>query len=291
MHRVLVIPMEYGAPEGSTKRITMKTLKEQIAIMQAFADGKAVEVRLLPDGPWVVSDREDDIIWNWSAYDYRIAEPRIAKGHNPDKLTEEQVGVKDGWRLLEKDEIVPGGLMTSHIEAWGIWDGWLRCAFGANQTATYRTKLSKQDLAKERGLWKEPKVEIQWPAGTTADDWERVTDQEYVPKDGDLKVWADDGYTEEVDYHHSTATTVANYEDINIGGRIIHIYRRKRVPKMPDAPVWWVRTANRSFHSMPKIMNDGSGTTLGTWKQMQDAGCTWSPDRKRWFNFYGEEVK
>lgn len=35
--------------------------------------------------------------------------------------------------------------------------------------------------------------EIKWPEGTTAKDWERVTNGFYIPKAGDLQVWVDDG--------------------------------------------------------------------------------------------------
>lgn len=52
-----------------------KTTLEQIAIMQAFADGKDIEYRLdNEDHPWApLADPK----WNWAAYDYQIAqEPR-----------------------------------------------------------------------------------------------------------------------------------------------------------------------------------------------------------------------
>lgn len=55
--------------------------------------------------------------WSWGFYRYRIAAPKIAKGHNPDRLTEEQVGVKDGWRLLEPEEIAIRD-NTPLIECW-----------------------------------------------------------------------------------------------------------------------------------------------------------------------------
>lgn len=46
--------------------------------------------------------------WSYSVpLDFRIADPldAIAPGHNPDRLTVRQVG--EGWRLLERAEIVP----------------------------------------------------------------------------------------------------------------------------------------------------------------------------------------
>ncbi len=44
---------------------------------------------------------------NWDLYIFRIHpqhKPKIAAGWNPQGLTEEQVGVKDGWRLLTLEE-------------------------------------------------------------------------------------------------------------------------------------------------------------------------------------------
>lgn len=60
--------------------------------------------------------------WNITGYHYRLApkpEPKIAAGHNPDNLTEEQVGVADGWRLLSVEERKHReGLITPGIEIW-----------------------------------------------------------------------------------------------------------------------------------------------------------------------------
>jgi hypothetical protein len=47
-------------------------IKEQIAVMQAFADGKKIEVR-----PSYLTDKNDWVaaptpVWNWAFFDYRI---------------------------------------------------------------------------------------------------------------------------------------------------------------------------------------------------------------------------
>ncbi len=72
----------------------------------------------------------------------------IAPGHNPDNLSVEQVG--EGWRLLDGDEIKNRWLEcerwqldTSDMENrhWGSGNFW------TNRTATYRTRLSRSELA------------------------------------------------------------------------------------------------------------------------------------------------
>jgi len=78
-------------------------------------------------------------------------------GDNSLRLTPEQIGVKDGYRLLDRDEI---GLKYAHvslpmkeIEGWSVsrqeWDknGWE----GLNEDGAYRTKLTRKQLAAKRG--------------------------------------------------------------------------------------------------------------------------------------------
>ena len=66
----------------------------------------------------------------------------IAIGHNPDKLTEEQVGVKDGWRLLDEDELCER--QKRCCEMWG--SGWFEGYGGWHGDRTYRTRLSRSEL-------------------------------------------------------------------------------------------------------------------------------------------------
>lgn len=128
------------------------TLAYQIAVMQAMNTftPPRLEGRYKPSGKWgsIVGNSS----WAWDLYAYRIdptckpqPAPKIAEGHNPSKLTEEQVGVKDGWRLLSEDErkqrdkLPP--LATKKIQVWLSpgWDG--DSPYSGNEINwTYRTK-------------------------------------------------------------------------------------------------------------------------------------------------------
>lgn len=69
-------------------------------------------------------------------------DPEIAPGHNPDKLTVEQVEVSEGWRLLSKEEQQfaqnPEKGLT---QLWGFLGGWedVRQRGKFYQNTTYRT--------------------------------------------------------------------------------------------------------------------------------------------------------
>jgi len=71
----------------------------------------------------------------------------VANGHNPDNLTEEQVLVELGWRLLDKDEIKDREHSYRQIEMWmdGDWDD--DESSGNCDLYTYRTRLSREELA------------------------------------------------------------------------------------------------------------------------------------------------
>jgi hypothetical protein len=95
-------------------------------------------------------------------YRRRITEPNP---HNPDNLTPEQVGVSEGWRLLESDEI-HGELSLDDVGGWACgskeWNG----CFGHGdmwKSITYRTKLSRAELRKARGLEPAPEPETRPP--------------------------------------------------------------------------------------------------------------------------------
>jgi hypothetical protein len=68
---------------------------------------------------------------------------RIAAGHNPDKLTEEQVGTSKGWRLLEREEIHDGHPSCPDLEIWIRADLWSAGYYGDCLSASYRTKKPK----------------------------------------------------------------------------------------------------------------------------------------------------
>lgn len=63
---------------------------------------------------------------------------RICAGHNPAQLTEEDVGVEDGWRLLTDDEIVERD-STVDIHCWS-GKTWCTSYRGDRTSLTYRTK-------------------------------------------------------------------------------------------------------------------------------------------------------
>ncbi len=105
-------------------------------------DGEVVTWSL--SGNQFIGDQTSrDLISTWTS--------PIAPGHNPDKLTEEQVGVKDGWRLLEWEEIKSISVESKKkgLEFWGIMSlTWKRPDGGpANNDSTYRTRLSREELA------------------------------------------------------------------------------------------------------------------------------------------------
>ena len=69
--------------------------------------------------------------------------------YNPRKLTPEQYGASEGYRLLDKDEIKYRVKPYKEIEAWDKNDNRWDVEFsGASKANTYRTKLSREELAK-----------------------------------------------------------------------------------------------------------------------------------------------
>ena len=74
----------------------MKTTKEIIAIMRAYADGKKIEYKGADGTPhiWVENDVPS---WNWARYDYRIKpEPKYRPYKNADECFAE-VLKHGGW--------------------------------------------------------------------------------------------------------------------------------------------------------------------------------------------------
>lgn len=75
--------------------------------------------------------------------------------HNPDNLTPEQVGVSDGWRLLDVDEVNSDFNKSNNrsAEKWfHIAHGWHGFWLGTDDKSTYRTKLTRTQLREARGL-------------------------------------------------------------------------------------------------------------------------------------------
>ena len=72
----------------------------------------------------------------------------LVPAHNPDNLTPEQYGAVEGYRLLYADEIIERKQRYKEIEAWDDY-AWIDMHFkGSSSSDTYRTKLSRKELAK-----------------------------------------------------------------------------------------------------------------------------------------------
>lgn len=72
--------------------------------------------------------------------------------HNPDNLTPEQYGKAEGWRLLDEDEVTKEGQPFIDVIARWSNKAWSNGANGHWGNITYRTKLSRAELRKARGL-------------------------------------------------------------------------------------------------------------------------------------------
>ena len=131
----------YTYPENATP---IQLAEYQLEVMRAAERGEPVEFRD-PSGSYGWEPIKQ-ATWNWAGVIYRIARPiRYAEGHNPDGLTEAQVGVRDGWRLLSAEEREARHRynskdITRDIERWDgdMWDGagWV----GSWDLRTYRTR-------------------------------------------------------------------------------------------------------------------------------------------------------
>ena len=68
--------------------------------------------------------------------------------HNPDELTPEEYGEKKGYRLLDEDEIKERRVAYIEIEKFCSDRKWRKLSGGNGPLSTYRTKLSREQLAK-----------------------------------------------------------------------------------------------------------------------------------------------
>jgi len=112
----------------------------RVAVMQAALEGQPVECRWHLGSVWWKAIASPQ--WNWAAMNYRIAPPKVAQGHNPEKLTEDQIGVKDGYRTLSVEENEALGPNLSSIKGLEFWDNeaWKDGGMGGVSDLTYRTK-------------------------------------------------------------------------------------------------------------------------------------------------------
>lgn len=167
--------------------MTDQELREQAEVMLAYAnapDGEKpkMECRMrgCPEDPW---EPILDICWH-PLFTYRLAQSPIAPGHNPDKLTVDQVGVADGYRLLSANEqTARNKLQTLGIEIWkGDLIGWLSNTSAypqgwyANPDQTFRTKNPPgYYLPKPKKLVRKPCGPEHFPPGTVVRE---ITDYE-----------------------------------------------------------------------------------------------------------------
>lgn len=113
----------------------------RITVMQAALEGKEVECynRYNPSWTRIISEP----IWDWNANQYRITPPAIAPGHNPKKLTVDQIG--EGYRTLSVEEAdylqsLRGDAPVSGLEYFSNYRKvWNQEAVGDSQVMTYRT--------------------------------------------------------------------------------------------------------------------------------------------------------
>jgi hypothetical protein len=131
-------------PEGTSP---LDLARFQVAVMEAAERGEPVEVfdTLFPHQGWCLT--AGALFNDWGSLRYRIARLKVAKGHNPTKLTEEQVGVEDGWRLLAPEEL--GGVLrhpdhgrslSLYYDDSGDWDDSDDPCSAIPAEWTYRTK-------------------------------------------------------------------------------------------------------------------------------------------------------
>jgi len=77
------------------------TTREKIAVMQAFEDGKKIEIRVIHSDNWIFCECPG---WNWEYFNYRVKpEPAKPKYREIEIITE--MGLTDkirtaGWRYL-----------------------------------------------------------------------------------------------------------------------------------------------------------------------------------------------
>lgn len=73
--------------------------------------------------------------------------------HNPHKLTPEQYGAADGWRLLDADELSSYPVVTTDaIHGWNKVEFVYGDFWAVNHEITYRTKLTRAELRAARGI-------------------------------------------------------------------------------------------------------------------------------------------
>lgn len=148
--------------------MTDQELREQAEVMLAYAnapEGKKpkLEFRMrgYPKDPW---EPISDISWH-PLFTYRIAPSPIAPGHNPDKLTVDQI--PEGRRLMTVEEIRRGRNNCSEI--WRLCGGasWGKSGWSGNSvTSTYCVPIDWKDPLAPKKLIRKPCGPEHFPPGT-----------------------------------------------------------------------------------------------------------------------------
>ncbi len=221
-------PNVHEYPESANER---ELLAYKIAVEQAALDGKPIEISKANRNQWAEYGVHDVPAFCWGEWHYRVARPKVAEGHNPDGLTEDQVETSKGYRLLTTQELSdprqPGLQMWARND--GCWTDaivdWV--GYGHFGVTTYRTKAAPGQYApkpvqpttvlgwlnllpdgyRERAFRNSLGSRHEWPAGSIAGALNLAFD--WFPSPEGLGFWAE--------VHHSLL------EDTSL-------------PPLPDAP-------------------------------------------------------
>lgn len=99
---IMNVPNVHEYPEHANER---DLLAYKIAVEQAALDGKPIEFRPQPGGfssDWQPYGTLSLPGFSWFKMQYRVARPKVAEGHNPAGVTEDQIPA--GWRLFSLEE-------------------------------------------------------------------------------------------------------------------------------------------------------------------------------------------
>jgi hypothetical protein len=132
----------------------MKTLEEQISIMQEALNGREIERKLLNGGA-NASDwhSPSKLVFNWSMYDYRVKEDWLT----PEEL--EQLPVDTLLLVSDEKDATPDERYFSHYE-----NGIIQCFYNGATSQTY--KLEHYGGWRYAKLCKNAKSIIQWHTNT-----------------------------------------------------------------------------------------------------------------------------
>jgi len=248
-------------------RITnMKTLPEKIAVMQAAERGEKVQF-LSHCGAWIDCDYPE---WDWKTHDYRVADKPAPVIVAPDGFELVDANSKEipqiGWMF-----IYPNNVMST----------WTEINSPHDKSCVHYWNNVKARFAKP--ITNPPPV----PEG-----YELVAaDSDEIPKVSWM-VWDREKFcvwSPMFDDHDESCRHLNRYAGARYCRPIV-----KRTPKMPDAPFFWIRpVCNREMvwipvgihHDVVEIPHGGRLTLPDLYNLWE-----WSPDRKIWYNFFGDKV-